>query len=145
MKTTNHLQILAAVALSVPALVAAGANDLSGPTFTIENDAAAKDAARTRALARADERARAYAAMLGYSGAKVLAIAEGMTGSGPMPEMAKARGLAEMAADAAPVMPSDSALENASDAASFSSTSFWGKTMSADKNTSNGAPCLIWL
>lgn len=87
------------------ALVEAGANDLNGPNFSIDNDTAAKEAARKRAVERANAQAKAYAAMLGYSGAKVLAIAEGMTGSGPMPEMAKARGVAAMAADAAPVQP----------------------------------------
>ncbi|PLK23215.1 hypothetical protein C0V72_10955 [Porphyrobacter sp. TH134] len=87
------------------ALVEAGANDLNGPNFSIDNDTAAKEAARKRAVERANAQAKAYAAMLGYSGAKVLAIAEGMTGGGPMPEMAKARGVAAMAADAAPVQP----------------------------------------
>lgn len=87
------------------ALVAAGANDLSGPNFSIDDDTAAKDAARSRAVARAEAQAKAYAAMLGYDGAKVLSISESITGNGPMPEMAKARGMMVMSADAAPVQP----------------------------------------
>jgi len=69
------------------ALVAAGANDLNGPSFSIENDDAAKDAARKRAVERAQAQVKAYAAMLGYDGAKVLAIAESIEGRGSMPEM----------------------------------------------------------
>ncbi len=87
------------------ALVAAGANDLSGPNFSIDNDTVAKDAARKRAVERAEAQAKAYAAMLGYDGVKVLAINESLAGNGPMPEMAKSRGMVAMAADAAPVQP----------------------------------------
>lgn len=83
-------------------LVAAGATDLSGPTFGIDDDTAATAEARTRALARANAQAKAYAAMLGYQGARVLAISEGITG-GPMPyEMAKAGRMVAAAAPAAP-------------------------------------------
>ncbi|WP_296720193.1 SIMPL domain-containing protein [Erythrobacter sp.] len=70
------------------ALVAAGATDLSGPNFSIEDDAAAKDAARKRAIERAAERAQAYAAMLGYDGVKVLKVSEAMQNRAPMPEQA---------------------------------------------------------
>lgn len=83
------------------ALVAAGATDLNGPNFSIENDAPAKDAARERAVGRAAAQAKAYAAMLGYDSAKVLAISESMSGTGPMPEMAKLS-RSGAAADAAP-------------------------------------------
>jgi len=87
------------------ALVAAGATDLSGPSFSIENDDAAKDAARERAIERAGERAQAYAAMLGYDGAKVLAISEAIQSRGPMPEAAMMRSSADMVAAAPPVQP----------------------------------------
>jgi uncharacterized protein len=87
------------------ALVAAGANDLNGPSFSIENDDAAKDAARQRAVERAQARAKAYAAMLGYDGAKVLAIAETIEGRGPMPEMMKVQATAVSRDVAPPVQP----------------------------------------
>lgn len=87
------------------ALVEAGANDLSGPNFSIDDDTSAKDAARKRAVERAEAQARAYAKMLGYSGVKVLSISEGIAGHGPMPEEAKQRGVVAMSADAAPVQP----------------------------------------
>jgi uncharacterized protein YggE len=70
------------------ALVAAGANDLNGPSFSIENDEAAKDAARKRAIERAQARVQDYADMFGYDSAKVLSISENIEGRGPMPEMA---------------------------------------------------------
>ncbi|MDT8280835.1 MAG: SIMPL domain-containing protein [Erythrobacter sp.] len=87
------------------ALVAAGATDLNGPSFSIENDEDAKDTARKRAIERAQTRVQAYADLFGYDGAKVLAIAESIEGRGSMPELAKMRVSADMAAAAPPVQP----------------------------------------
>jgi uncharacterized protein YggE len=87
------------------ALVTAGATDLSGPSFSIDNDEPAKDAARKRAIERAQAQALSYAALLGYDGAKVLAISESIEGHGMMPEMAKMRMAADVIASAAPVQP----------------------------------------
>jgi uncharacterized protein YggE len=87
------------------ALVEAGANDLNGPSFSIENDEAAKDAARKRAIERAQARVKDYAVMLGYDGAKVLWISESIEGRGPMPEMAMMRVSADAVAAAPPVQP----------------------------------------
>jgi uncharacterized protein YggE len=87
------------------ALVAAGATDLSGPAFAIDDDEPAKAEARKRAFARAGAQADAYAAMLGYQGAKVLAISESMSGNGPVMPMAKMRGVADAVAAAPPVEP----------------------------------------
>ncbi len=84
------------------ALVAAGANDLNGPSFSIENDEAAKDAARKRAIERAQARVKAYADLFGYDGAKVLAISESIEGRGAMPEMAMMKADAGMVAAAPP-------------------------------------------
>lgn len=87
------------------ALVAAGATDLSGPSFGIDDDEPAKAEARKRAVARAEAQARSYAAMLGYEGARVLAISESMSGSGPMPERIKVTASRLQAAAAPPVQP----------------------------------------
>lgn len=78
-------------------LVAAGATDLSGPAFGIDDVQPAVDTARTRAMARAAAQAKSYAAMLGYAGARVLSITESMSGSGPMPQMAKVQASADFA------------------------------------------------
>ncbi|WP_086608185.1 SIMPL domain-containing protein [Erythrobacter donghaensis] len=86
------------------ALVEAGATDLSGPDFSIDDDTAAKDAARKRAVERANAQAKAYAAMLGYQNVRVLSISEAMQGMGPMP-MSKSRDAIELTASAPPVQP----------------------------------------
>lgn len=87
------------------ALVASGATDLNGPSFAIENDEPAKDAARKRAIERAQARVQAYADLFGYDGAKLLAINEAIEGRGAMPEMAMMRTSADMVASAPPVQP----------------------------------------
>lgn len=65
------------------ALVQAGATDLSGPSFSIEDDEAAKATARERAMERARSRAIAYAAMVGYEDVRVLEINEAIRSTGP--------------------------------------------------------------
>jgi len=91
---------------ALDALVSAGATDLSGPSFSIENDEEAKALARSRAVERAETRAQAYAEMYGFDGVRVLAVSEAIQGRGPMPQME----MRAMAADAqsasiAPVQP----------------------------------------
>lgn len=73
------------------ALVEAGATDLSGPSFGLDDDEPVKVEARKRAVARADAQARAYAAMLGYQNVRVLAISESVAANGPVFEGAKLR------------------------------------------------------
>lgn len=87
------------------ALVAGGANDLSGPSFSIEDDEAAKDTARAAAVARAKEQAEAYAALYGYSGVRVLAVSESITGTSPQPEMRMRVAADAIAVQGSPVQP----------------------------------------
>lgn len=87
------------------ALVAAGATDLNGPSFAIENDEPAKDAARKRAIERAQARVQAYAGLFGYDSAKVLAITESIEGRGAVPELAMMRASADMVNAEPPVQP----------------------------------------
>jgi len=89
---------------TLDALVAAGATDLSGPSFSIEDDEAAKDLARSRAVERAQQRAQAYAAMLGFDGVRVLAVSEVIEGRSQMPQM-EMRMVASDGAAATPVQP----------------------------------------
>lgn len=88
------------------ALVEAGATDLGGPNFSVDDDTAAKEQARQRAMTRARERAAAYARMAGYGDVRLLQISESITGRGPVP-MPAMRDAAENAimASAAPVQP----------------------------------------
>ncbi|MDJ0643633.1 MAG: SIMPL domain-containing protein [Erythrobacter sp.] len=87
------------------ALVSAGATDLGGPSFSIEDDEAAKDEARKRAVERAQERAQAYAAMLGYDEVRVLEISESLRGRGPVADVAMRSAMVAEAAPAPPVQP----------------------------------------
>lgn len=79
------------------ALVTAGANQIDGPIFGIEEPEAALDEARTRALGNARARADLYARSLGMRVKRILAVSEGAGMSGPMPPMVRM----EMAQDAA--------------------------------------------
>lgn len=81
------------------ALVAAGANQVNGPNFMIENADAALDEARVAAMKKARARAELYARAAGLRVARIVSISEGGGYAPPMP-MVFAK--AEMAADAAP-------------------------------------------
>lgn len=78
------------------ALVAAGANEINGPTFEVEQPGPALDEARTRALQDARARAQLYAGALGMRVKRIVAISEA-AGVRPMP-MGYARDMAQSAA-----------------------------------------------
>lgn len=59
------------------ALVAEGANQLNGPSLTLDKPEAALDEARTRALAAGRARADLYARALGMRVARLVAVSEG--------------------------------------------------------------------
>ena len=67
------------------ALVAQGANQISGPTLTIDKPEAALDEARGKALAMGRARAELYARPLGLRVAKLIAVSEGGGMAPPMP------------------------------------------------------------
>lgn len=72
------------------ALVAAGTNQISGPTLLVENEESARDEARTAAIAAARARAELYARAAGLRVARIIAISE-RTGDpvlSPLPMMA---------------------------------------------------------
>ncbi len=90
------------------ALVAVGANQLSGPDFRVEAADAALDEARAAAVATARARATLYARAAGLAVKRIVSIAESTAiepGPRPMMMMAKAA-----AADATPVVPGEMAL-----------------------------------
>lgn len=81
------------------ALVAEGANQINGPTLTIDKPEAAYDEARTRALAVGRARAELYARSLGKRVVRLLSVSEsGGFNRPPMPMYARAE--VAMAADA---------------------------------------------
>ncbi|MEM7700653.1 MAG: SIMPL domain-containing protein [Pseudomonadota bacterium] len=88
------------------ALVSAGATDLSGPSFAIEDDEAAKDQARMRAVERGMARARAYAAMMGGDDVRVLEINESIRAQSRFDGMVQRTAAPEaISVSASPVQP----------------------------------------
>ncbi|AKH41925.1 hypothetical protein FHS61_002544 [Altererythrobacter atlanticus] len=85
------------------ALVAAGATDLGGPDWSIEDDSAARAQAREQAMATALAQAKDYARMAGYSGVRLLEINESVSYQQPGPQFRKAA--APVAAESTPVEP----------------------------------------
>ena len=69
------------------ALVAEGANQISGPNLTIDRPEAALDEARTKALAVGKARAELYARSLGMRVVRLLAVTESGGGYAPPPPM----------------------------------------------------------
>lgn len=79
---------------TMDALVSAGGNTFSGLNFALEDDRAAKNAARDIAMKEAIARAELYAAASGYEVARVVTIAEsGGMRPQPMQMMAEARSM----------------------------------------------------
>ena len=81
------------------ALVAQGANQIDGPTLTLDQPDAALDEARADAIRRARQRADLYARASGMQVARIVSIAEGAEQTGPRPPMPYAMARAK-AADA---------------------------------------------
>jgi uncharacterized protein len=67
------------------ALVAAGATDINGPDFSLEDNSGALAQARKAAVAKAAAQARDYAAMAGFSNVRLLEVNETVSSHAPMP------------------------------------------------------------
>lgn len=92
----------------VDALVAAGANQINGPTFRVDAADAALDAARTAAVATARARAELYARAAGMHVARIRSISEsGGEAPAPRPMMLAMRA---KSADATPIAPGEVSL-----------------------------------
>jgi hypothetical protein len=61
----------------IDTLVAAGANEVNGPSFTLDRPQAAQDEARAEAIAVGRQRAELYARAAGMRVARILSISEG--------------------------------------------------------------------
>lgn len=85
------------------ALVAAGATDIGGPDWSIDDDTAARAQARRQAIATARGQALDYARGAGYTDVRLLEISETIASQPPMPYLRAAR--AEAADAATPVQP----------------------------------------
>ncbi|WP_066555463.1 SIMPL domain-containing protein [Croceicoccus bisphenolivorans] len=85
-----ELRDLERVGPVLDALVAAGANNLNGPTWGVVDDTSRKAQARKAAFDQAMAQAREYARMAGYGNVRLLAIEESMGYSQPMYDRAMA-------------------------------------------------------
>jgi hypothetical protein len=85
------------------ALVAAGATDLGGPDWSIDDDTAARAQARRAAFDKARAQALEYTRAAGYSDIRLLEVSETIVPSRPMPMLQMAR--AEAADASTPVQP----------------------------------------
>jgi hypothetical protein len=85
------------------ALVAAGATDLGGPDWSIDDDTAARAQARRQAMETARAQALEYARGAGYSDIRLLEISETIAPQRPMPMLRMAQ--AEAADASTPVQP----------------------------------------
>ena len=90
------------------ALVGAGANNIYGPNFTLENDTSAKAEARAAAFKRGRLMAEEYARMAGFNGVKLLEVSESFQSYGPMPMGESAIAVTASRADVAtPIEPGE--------------------------------------
>jgi uncharacterized protein len=80
------------------ALVAEGANQINGPSLSIDKPEAALDEARTKALAAGRARAELYARSLGLRVGKLVSVSESGGYSGPQPMVMSRMAVAEAAA-----------------------------------------------
>lgn len=87
------------------ALVAAGATDISGPNFSIDDDTAPRAQARKAALDKAKAQAEEYAKWAGYTGVRLLQVSELVSPGRPMPYADKMEVQAAGARVASPVEP----------------------------------------
>lgn len=85
------------------ALVAAGATDLGGIGWAVDDPAPAVEQARQAAFATARQRAQAYAQMSGFANVRLLEISENVTSS-PVP-MFRQVATADVAQESTPVRP----------------------------------------
>jgi len=106
-RVSVRIRDLAGAGGVIDALVSAGANQIEGPTLTVEHPETALDEARTKALAAARARADLYAKAAGLSVRRIVRISEsdGVPIIRPMAMMA-----ANKRAEATPVEPGEQEL-----------------------------------
>lgn len=89
----------------IDSLVAEGANQINGPTFSVENPDDILDKARTEAAQKAMKRAQTYAASMGLKVKRLVSLSEQQSyDHAPRPMMMKAMAM-EGAAASTPVSP----------------------------------------
>ena len=87
------------------ALVAAGATDISGPSFSIDDDTAQRGQARKAALDKAKSQAEEYARWAGHSGVRLLQVSELLSPGRPMPMVEARMAMADGKIASTPIEP----------------------------------------
>src|SRR3546814_10681695 len=87
------------------ALVAQGANQINGPSLSVDQADAALDEARTAALAKARQRAELYDKAAGLRVKRIISISEGGAVSLPLPSQVARMSMAKAEMDDTPMMP----------------------------------------
>lgn len=86
---SNQLSVIlrdvSKVGPTLDALVEAGANNVNGPVFDRDDDAAQRRTAREAAFRAAEAQAREYAQLAGYAGTRLLSVEETLQRGGPIP------------------------------------------------------------
>ncbi len=83
-QASNQVQIIVRdiddMGKMIDAIVGAGANNLNGPYFTLEDDNDVKAEARRKAMERGREQAMEYARIAGYQNVRIVSISEAISG-----------------------------------------------------------------
>lgn len=107
-QASNTVQLrvkeIAKLGAILDSLVASGANQINGPTFTLENADELQAAARLKTVAKAQASADAYARVAGLRAARLIGIEEAGSGGGDPIILTGAR-QQSMAASEAPISP----------------------------------------
>ena len=82
-QVTAKIRQIDKVGDALDALVAAGATNINGPSFMLDDDAGVQQQARKQAFQRAQAMAQDYAKMAGYTGVRLLEVSENVQGGGP--------------------------------------------------------------
>ncbi|MGC3980376.1 MAG: SIMPL domain-containing protein [Steroidobacteraceae bacterium] len=98
-QVTAKITKLDTVGATLDALVTSGGNTVNDIRFALDNDAPARDEARTKAMQAAVQRANLYATAAGYKVARIVSINETFQSYEPQPKAFMVRA---MAAEAAP-------------------------------------------
>lgn len=102
-QVTVKVRQMARLGAILDAVVSKGANNISGPNFSIDDDSAAQREARDKAMQRAQAQAVDYARRIGFTGVQLLAVSEATSNVSPMGMMDMKRTSVQSVAAAPPV------------------------------------------
>lgn len=83
-QVTVKVRQMARLGAILDAVVSKGANNISGPSFSLDDDSAAQTEARDKAMKRAQSQAMDYAKRTGFTGVQLLAVSEATYNASPM-------------------------------------------------------------